>query len=980
LRFVTIVRVGTLGIAITLLAVAPMGVAGAARPASGIVDDGSLELAGGRRSRAGRQTEFGIASPPRAAAWSRFEAETGIAWASWDRDTEVPSRILLSGVPAPGSMSDAAVALAFAEAFLARHLELLAPGASPSDFVVVANDLSAGMRSIGFAQQHNGLPVIGGQLSFRFKNDRLILVGSEAFPDVAIASRHASVDPSDAADRARDFVLADVAGTHRATGPASSVAILPVIDRGGTLSYHEVVEVEVELDAPRSRFSVFVDAATGAPIARRSTLFHGSSQVRFNVPQQGPLGPRFDAPAPLLDMFAGGPTQTDAGGFVTFPGTSSTVLTDGVAGPFVFVNNATGPNAATDFVASDGNPVVWNQSDDETIDSQLTSFIHASFVKDYVRGIATDLEWLDSQLQVTVNIDDSCNAFSDGDTINFYLSGGGCENTGRLADVVYHEFGHSVHNQSVIPGVGQFSVSLSEGTSDYLAATITEDTGIGRGFTFDESPIRDFNPPGIEYRWPEDRGEVHMEGRIIGGALWDLRALMIAKLGTEAGIAYTDRLWYETTRRAVDIPSMYPEALAFDDDDGNLANGTPNGCEINAAYGPHGLFSAGEGNERVTFSQQADGSLVQLSLQVPNFPGCPVSASPTLEWQVRDDPAGGSGGSEMTLGGDGLYSALIPPQTPGTVLQYRVHLNYSNGAEGPLPDNFVDPWYEMFIGEVVPLKCLGEQWTTTLGGTGNNWIVGPLDGDSAGADPPTGFDDGTHLYQVGAYSPGSNTTISFDAVDTLGYANVRLQYYRWLTVEDGFFDRATILADSVPVWTNYASAEQTGASFAHIDKEWRFHDVDLSAHVADGVVEVAFSLASDQGLEFGGWTAGAMCIVAFDDGLVTCGNGVVDGSEGCDDGNLVPGDGCSASCTVEGDTSDTVGTSDDGSGGGESDSGDEDTDGDTDTADFDGDGLLDRGCACTSAGGGGAAPFFAVVLLGVLGRRRRRSASAPAAE
>jgi cysteine-rich repeat protein len=289
----------------------------------------------------------------------------------------------------------------------------------------------------------------------------------------------------------------------------------------------------------------------------------------------------------------------------------------------------------------------------------------------------------------------------------------------------------------------------------------------------------------------------------------------------------------------------------------------------------------------------------------------------------------------MSLGVDGLYSALIPLQTPGTVLQYRVRLNYSNGAEGPLPDNFVDPWYEMFIGEVVPLKCLGEQWTTTIGGSGNNWIVGVLDGDSAGADPPTGFDDGTHLYQAGAYSPGSNTTISFDAVDTLGYANVRLQYYRWLTVEDGFFDSATILADSVPVWSNYASAEETGASFAHIDKEWRFHDVDLSAHVADGVVAVAFALASDQGLEFGGWTAGALCIVAFDDGLVTCGNGVIDGAEGCDDGNLASGDGCSASCTVEGDTGDpTAGTSDSG-GGGEGESGDEETDGDTDDADFD---------------------------------------------
>ena len=37
----------------------------------------------------------------------------------------------------------------------------------------------------------------------------------------------------------------------------------------------------------------------------------------------------------------------------------------------------------------------------------------------------------------------------------------------------------------------------------------------------------------------------------IGGALWDLRSLMIAKYGPEAGIAVTDRFYYEATRRAV---------------------------------------------------------------------------------------------------------------------------------------------------------------------------------------------------------------------------------------------------------------------------------------------------------------------------------------------------------------------------------------------------------------------------------------------
>ena len=44
----------------------------------------------------------------------------------------------------------------------------------------------------------------------------------------------------------------------------------------------------------------------------------------------------------------------------------------------------------------------------------------------------------------TVNINDSCNAYYDGN-VNFFQKGGGCNNTGRIADVNYHEWGHGVH-------------------------------------------------------------------------------------------------------------------------------------------------------------------------------------------------------------------------------------------------------------------------------------------------------------------------------------------------------------------------------------------------------------------------------------------------------------------------------------------------------------------------------------------------------
>ena len=42
-----------------------------------------------------------------------------------------------------------------------------------ASIVLVANHLCSGMRSVGFVQHAGGVRVDGGQVSFRFKNDRL---------------------------------------------------------------------------------------------------------------------------------------------------------------------------------------------------------------------------------------------------------------------------------------------------------------------------------------------------------------------------------------------------------------------------------------------------------------------------------------------------------------------------------------------------------------------------------------------------------------------------------------------------------------------------------------------------------------------------------------------------------------------------------------------------------------------------------------
>ncbi len=915
--------------------------------------------------RLGTATAAGTATTARArgATVASLRADLGRSWIAWDEVTALPQRVVLEGTPAPGVMASETTAATFATSLLGRHLGTLAPGARLDDFVLVTNDLSAGIRSVGFVQHHGGVPVVGGQISFRFKNDRLVVIANDALPNVEV--EHRTLAPAKAERAAHEWLARDVPGTRRSVAVVPETVVLPLfVD--GAITYREVVRVEVDVDAPRTRWSVYVDSRTGAPVARRQDLHFVTSGLVYRVPQRSPQDARANYGAPFADIVVDGvPLVTDGAGvfeFTTSPGTVSNTPT----GPFVAVTNADGEGGGFAFVASPGSGTVWQAEGDEIVESQLSTFIHASLVKAHVRNLAPDLAWLDQPLPVVTNIDDSCNAFSDGNSINFYRSSVACENTGLLADVVYHEFGHSVHFQSLLPGVGFFDVALSEGISDYLSATIVDDAGVARGFFFDQTPLRDIDPEGFEYRWPEDRGPVHDEGRIIGGALWDLRTLMVGKYGA-AGVFATDRIWYESTRRAVDIPSMYVEALLVDDDDGNLANGTPNVCEINAAYGPHGLFSAGEAAESVLATAQPDGIVVELQLALPDFPQCPVGASPTLSWGLRGEPDENLFSMTEEAGG---WSATIPAQAPGSVVQYQVSVNYDNGTLRSLPDNFVDPWYEMYVGDVVPLYCTGFADGAPDWGLPGGWEVGAPSGTSGNRDPAASYDsDGFVLGNGlsaggGLYPPNAFAMATSPTVPTAGYANVRIQYRRWLTVEDGFFDQAEIFADGTPVWSQFASGDDSGATFHHVDREWRFHDVDISSQAADGEVTVEFSLTSDGGLEFGGWTIDEFCIVATGDASPPCGNGVLDVGEDCEDGNVAAGDGCDGSCRLE----DVPGEAD---GGGEDDSGE--SDGEDGGAGLDGGrGLVSRGCGCDVDERG--APWMLIAAIGLVLRRRRARA------
>src|SRR4029078_4448490 len=100
--------------------------------------------------------------------------------------------------------------------------------------------------------------------------------------------------------------------------------------------------------------------------------------------------------------------------------------------------------------------------------------------------------------------------------------------------------------------------------------------------------------------------EVHCESYLSGETLWDLAARDLPASGLDQQTAWqlADRLWYKSrtgsggniytcgspaSNRSCAASSWFSELRTIDDDDGNLANGTPHAAAVFAAFSLHNI-------------------------------------------------------------------------------------------------------------------------------------------------------------------------------------------------------------------------------------------------------------------------------------------------------------------------------------------------------------------------------------------------------
>jgi len=707
-----------------------------------------------------------------------------------------------------------------------------------------------------------GLPTYRGGLSARVKQGRLILVHASTAPAAPVVG--AQRVTSQAA-----IAAAIAQGSAPAAQHTEAAAELILLDDKSSSGHvlRRTWKVRTRTASPPGIWVAFVDAASGEVLHVHNEVRFITGAVHAEHHERTVDGtPLVTSPLPLVSVSSTADSAiTDTLGSYTV--TDGAPYETDLLGDYLAVFNDAGGEGV---LSSNDADMTW--TDGDATQAELDTYVFVHQVKAWGEVYAPDVSMVTDPQTATVNINASCNAFWNGE-LNFFAAGGGCNNTGQIADVVYHEWGHGFHWASL--RAGRFDGSLSEGAGDIVSFLQTGDNVLAPWFGDTGWGIRDVAPDRV---YPDDftNNDVHSNGLIFGGSFWDLLGLLQDLEGEEQGLRSTSQIFAGTLKGGPDIPGSVYEALAADDDDSNLANGTPHACQIYEAFSRHGLGPSAD--DPLVFADHEPlvrvpaGSDHAVRVEFTEVQdGCQDGDADwgEVHWRI----AGGEWQTTELSAAGSLVTGAIPEQPAGTFVDYYVVSGAADGTTFSSPaGQFINP-HTFIVGDVLQLDCedfeandagyTHELVSGEMGDGADDWQWGPPNGQSG--DPASAFSGGSSWGNDlgnegfnGAYQSDKVNRLSSGTIGTGHYTDVYLAYRRWLQVEDASSDLATVLANDTVVWTNRIG---TGDEH-HQDGQWVSHAVDLGGIADQGEVAFRWELSSNGDAEFGGWNIDDVCVMA----------------------------------------------------------------------------------------------------------------------
>ncbi|MCH9649428.1 MAG: immune inhibitor A [Deltaproteobacteria bacterium] len=511
---------------------------------------------------------------------------------------------------------------------------------------------------INARRQISGVEVRDSFLTAVINHGNLVLFGARNWNDVTI-----SVEPLRTPDQslaaARDYMhpwvdLGNTSKTDLVLVPVARGSQPDQIQVGEGLDYRLVHVIKLNYAGEGANYEALVDAHNGEVISLKDTNHYLEDQSSLGSPTArtvsgGVLPVSNDGmvpdgveqagwPMPNADVTFGGSTQfTDEGGnlLTCVDGT----ITSTLSGQYMNMVDNCGAISLSgtgnlDFGVSPATdcstPGVGGPGNTR---ASRSGFYEIGRIKEMGRAQLPANTWLQGQLTATMNINQTCNANWNGVGVNFYRSGGGCNNTGELAGVFDHEWGHGMDANDANPGIS----NSGEGIADIYAALRLNDSCMGRNFRGTPcggygdpctvcTGVRDTDFANRASGNPHDiafidgacgggpapcGGGVHCEGAVQGESVWDLvhrdfqaapynydlnTALEISTRLTFLGAGPVGN-WFNCVNGSgmgdgCNADGGYLNYLAADDDNGNLADGTPHIEGIFSAFDRHGIACA----------------------------------------------------------------------------------------------------------------------------------------------------------------------------------------------------------------------------------------------------------------------------------------------------------------------------------------------------------------------------------------------------
>ncbi|MFT4542591.1 MAG: hypothetical protein ACI835_005059, partial [Planctomycetota bacterium] len=629
-----------------------------------------------------------------------------------------------------------------------------------------------------------------------------------------------------------------------------------------------------------------------------------------------------------------GTVFTDVNGDFIYPGVNSPLnVTVEYVGTWSTVNNVSGGEYSLTASAqpNQANNLLMNPSPSEQTTSQSNAYIGVNLLHDWVKGIAPSDPTVDFFAQSNVNLNDTCNAYYDGVSVNFFNSGAGCVNT-AFSTVIAHEMGHWYN---VLYGTGNGSDGIGEGNADVFAMYLYDDPVVGFDFCGSGCNIRS----GLNVtQFCGDccggcYGGVHADGEVWMGAAWKIRVNLNASLGNSAGDLAADTIfitWMNSFNQTQIKSIMETQWLTLDDDDGNIGNGTPHYSEIDNGFLAQGF--PGYGLDLVTISgvtllpdttDDVGPYQVDATVAAPTNP-------PLLNAALHYSVNGGSFQNVLMapVAGDD-YRGFIPGQASPAVVEYYVTGTDNNSNTGTFPSGGPAEALEFSIGTLTVFLFndfeggSNDGWFSGAPGdnatTGNWERVNPV-GTAAQPEDDTTAAPGDTCWvtgqQPGGGSLGTNdvdggtTTLLSPIFDASGLSAPKISYSRWYSNSTGAEPGTdTFLIDiSNNGGSTWTSVEVLGPTGPGTIGGWIEHEFDVGMVITPSAnMQLRFA-ASDL-------AGGSIIEAALDDirgsdlsgsGITDCNNNGVDDATDISSGtsqdcnsNGIP-DECEADCDNDG--------------------------------------------------------------------------------